>query len=198
MMNYPLQMSFKIVALAPQIRVTDASGQLQFYVKQKLFKLKEAVGVFADEAQTNKLFDINADRVIDFSAKYNFNDANGQPIGAVKRQGMKSLFKAHFDIFANGTDQPAMTIQETNPWTKFFDALFTQIPIAGMFSGYVFHPKYEIARTDGTAVMRLEKLPAFFEGKFQIDKVGEFTDEAEEKRILLSVLMMLLLERARG
>lgn len=197
MLNYPLQLTFKIAAFAPQIRVTDASGNLVFYVKQKLFKLKEAVGVFADEAQTQKLYEINADRVIDFSARYSFTDTQGQSLGAVKRQGMKSLFKAHFDVFQDGSDQPALTIQETNPWTKFFDALFSQIPIVGMFSGYVFHPVYEVARPDGAAVMTLKKQPAFFEGKFTIEKQAEVSDD-EERRIMLSVLMMLLLERMRG
>lgn len=197
-MNYPLQLSFKILAFAPQIRVIDSQGQLVFYVKQKLFKLKEAIGVFADEQQTQKLFDIQADRVIDFSARYNFKNANGEPIGGVKRQGMKSLFKAHFDVLPGQGDQAAATIQETNPWTKFFDAMFTQVPIAGMFSGYLFHPEYEVTRTDGTALMRLKKQPAFLEGKFSIEKVAELADENEEHRMLLSLMMMLLLERSRG
>ena len=47
MMNFPLTLNFKKLALSPQISVTDASGRLLFYVKQKAFKLKEAVTVFA-------------------------------------------------------------------------------------------------------------------------------------------------------
>ena len=39
-MNYPLNLTFKIVALAPQLSITDTAGNLHFYVKQKLFKLK--------------------------------------------------------------------------------------------------------------------------------------------------------------
>ena len=51
-MNYPLQLSFKILAIARQLSVTDTTGRLVFYVKQKAFKLKEAVTVFADAEQT--------------------------------------------------------------------------------------------------------------------------------------------------
>jgi uncharacterized protein YxjI len=54
------------MALAPQLSVTDASGQQVLYVKQKLFKLKEAVNVFADAAQTRQLYTINADRILTF------------------------------------------------------------------------------------------------------------------------------------
>lgn len=41
MLNYPLTMSFKIVAINPQVTVTDTSGQVVAYVKQKAFRLKE-------------------------------------------------------------------------------------------------------------------------------------------------------------
>ena len=47
-MNYPLDLSFKILAIAPQISVSDANGALVLYVKQKAFKLKEDVTIYAD------------------------------------------------------------------------------------------------------------------------------------------------------
>ena len=100
---YPLTLSFKIVALAPQLSITDANGNLVAYVKQKLFKLKEAVTVFADERQTQSLFTMNADRNLDFSARYNFATAQGNAIGSVKRRGMKSIWSAHYEIMDGDT-----------------------------------------------------------------------------------------------
>jgi len=75
--------------------------------------------------------------------------------------------------------------------------LISQIPLLGMFSGYVFHPAYLVSRADGAVVMRMEKQPAFFEGKFSVEKQASLS-EAEEQGLLLSLIMMLLLERARG
>jgi uncharacterized protein YxjI len=193
--NYPLRLSFKILAIARQLSVVDASGALIFYVKQKAFKLKEAVTVFADEGQTQSLYTINADRVLDFSARYHFTDQRGNVIGSVKRQGMKSLWRSRYDIM--GGEQVVMTIQEANPWAKVFDSLFGEIPIIGMFSGYVFHPAYNVLHPNGTAIMRLVKEPAFLEGKFRIEKTGA-VNEHEEILALLSLLMMVLIERARG
>lgn len=194
-MNYPLHLSFKILAIAPQIYITDASGDTVLYVKQKLLKLKEAVNVFEDQNQNDLLCTIQADRVIDFSAQYNFASPDGQPLGAVKRAGMRSLFKAHYEILDG--EVPDMEINEENPWAKVGDAIFSDIPIVGMFAGYVFHPSYLVTRQDGTPVMRMKKIPAFWEGKFQIDQLADL-DELEETRILLSLLMLLLLERQRG
>jgi len=194
-MDYPLDLSFKIIALAPQLSVTDAHGSVVMYVRQKLLKLKEAVTVYADTQQTQPLYTMNADRILDWSARYNFADMQGNNLGAVKRQGMKSLWKSHYDILDG--DSVVMTIQEENPWVKVIDGLVGEIPIIGMFTGYLFHPAYLVARTDGTVVMRLEKKPAFLEGKFAIESKLPLP-EREEKQALLSLLMMLLLERSRG
>ena len=74
-MDYPLDMRFKIFGFAPQIFVNDAKGASVFYVRQKLFKLKEAVKVFKDNSQSDLQYEIKADRIIDFSAKYHFKDS---------------------------------------------------------------------------------------------------------------------------
>jgi hypothetical protein len=194
-MQYPLELTFKLWALAPQISVVDARGSFVFYVKQKLFKLKEAITVFADVGQNNPLYYIKADRIIDFSARYDFTDASGNYIGAVKRRGLKSLWRARYDIFDGETTN--LSIQEKNPWIKVIDALFAEIPVLGMFSGYVFNPVYLVSRKDGSVVMRLEKIPSFLSRKFTLKKVDHL-DDREEKQVLLSLMMMLLLERSRG
>lgn len=195
-MNYPLQLSFKLIALASQIYIRDANGQLIGYVKQKLLKLKEDINVFADEQQTQHLYNIKADRIIDFSAKYNFTNAHGQNIGAIKRRGMRSIFKAHYEIFeASGVQ--SLEIREENAWVKVIDAVVGELPIIGMFTGYFFNPAYIVSRMDGTPLARLQKQPAFFEGVFKLETLAPMTDE-EEERVLLSTLTMTLLERARG
>ncbi|MBD2682741.1 MULTISPECIES: hypothetical protein [Nostoc] len=194
-MQYPLELTFKFWALAPQISVVDTQGNLAFYVKQKLFKLKEAITIFADTEQTRPLYYIKADRIIDFSARYDFTDSNGNYIGSVKRRGLKSLWRARYDIFDG--DTTTLNIQEKNPWVKIADALFAEIPIVGMFTGYVFNPVYLVSRDDGTVVMRLEKIPTFLSRKFIIKAVDRLSDR-QEQQILLSLMMMLLLERNRG
>ncbi len=195
-MNYPLQLSFKLLAIAQQVSMVDASGAQIAYVKQKAFKLKEDVQVFADKEQTRLLFTIKADRILDFNARYQFADAQGNPLGSIKRQGMKSLWKTHYDIM-DQSDMVVMSVREENAWVKVWDALLGEVPILGMFTGYLFNPAYLITRPDGSLILRLAKKPAFFEGKFELQKKGEPTPD-EETRALLGMLMMLLLERSKG
>jgi len=195
-MNFPLDLSFKKIALSPQVKVTDASGNVVLYTKQKAFKLKEAVTVFADAEQTRALYTINADRVLDFNAKYNIAEAaTGRQLGAIARKGRKSIWRAQYEVM-DGGGQP-FTIREENGWTKVGDALFGEIPILGIFSGYVFNPSYVLTNAAGAALMRLSKQPAFMEGRFRMEKLGVM-NEADETRAVLSFLMMVLLERRRG
>ena len=195
-MDFPLQLKFKKIALSPQISVTDATGRLLFYVKQKAFKLKEAVTVYADAEQTQPLYTINADRVLDFSARYHINETSGFSLGTLQRQGRRSLWSAHYEVMRGGG--PVMQIREENPWVKVGDALFSDLPGIGIFSGYVFNPAYLVTRADnGAPLMRVKKEKAFLEGSYSITRTGELS-ENDDKLAVLSVLMMVLLERHRG
>ena len=195
-MNFPLDLRFKILAIASQIYVNDSAGRLICYVKQKAFKLKEDITVFADEAQTTPIYRIHADRVIDFSASYRIDDTSGRELGAVKRQGMRSFWRAQYEVHRGG--QAVMTIQEENPWAKVADGFLTEIPILGLLSGYLFHPAYKVTRTaSGAVCLRAQKQAAFMEGRFRIDSTAPLSDE-DQLLGVLSILMVLLLERARG
>ena len=196
-MNYPLKLSFKLITLVSQIYIRDANGELLGYVRQKLLKLKEDINVFADEEQTHHLYNIKADRILDFSAKYNFTDNQGRSVGAIKRKGMRSIFKAHYEIY-DSSGVLSMEIHEENGWIKVVDSLVGELPVIGMFTGYFFNPGYIISRANGAAqIARLKKQPAFFEGIFELEKLGDLSED-DEALVLLSALTMTLLERSRG
>ena len=194
-MNYPLDLRFKFVAISPQVSVTNAAGRLVFYVKQKAFKLKESVTIFADREQTRPVARINADRILDISATYRLQDANGGLIGAVRRHGLKSFWRAHYSVLQR--DVELMTIRERNPFIKVMDGIFGEIPVVGILSGYVFQPTYDVTRTDGTPVLRVRKRPSFLESRFRVERLGQLAPD-EEALAIMSILMMVLLERSRG
>ncbi len=191
MLNYPLNFSFKIIAFNPQVKVTDASGQTVLYVKQKALALKEDIKVFADEGQQNLLYQIKANKIIDFSAQYNITAASGASVGAVKRQGMRSLWKASYNVVDAGGGDVGL-IHEENPWLKVLDGLVSDIPFVGMF----INPAY-LVDLRGQTALYLKKQPAMFEGKFIVEKRGDFS-AADENLLMPSVIMTLMLERSRG
>jgi hypothetical protein len=197
-LQYPLTLTFKLVALAPQIFVRDNAGREILYVKQKLLKLKEKVTVFADSSQAQAIYEINADRILDWSARYTFTDPQGRVLGSVGRQGMRSLWKATY-VVADTAGRDIFRIQEANPWVKVLDSLLGEIPLLGAFTGYFLNPKYEVTRT-GTEqpVLGITKHRAFLESRFEISDLGGAPDQADTEAVLLAILMMVLLERSRG
>jgi hypothetical protein len=196
-MEFPLRFRFKLIAFAPQIYVTDATGRTVSYIRQKLLRLREKIDVFADDTRAQLVGTIQADRMIDWSARYHFVTASGQTLGSVGRKGMRSLWRAHYEASVGETKAAAFVITEEKPFVKLLDGLIGGIPIIGIFSGYFLHPSYIATRPDGSVVMRLTKEPAFFEGRFRLDKLTDLS-APEEATLIFAFLMVNLLERQRG
>ncbi len=192
-MSYPLTLRFKVIAIARQFSVEDNTGRLLMYVKQKAFKLREAITVYADATQTRELYYIKADRIIDFSARYNITDGEGREIGAVRQQGMRSLWRARYDILRG--DDVVFEMKEENPWAKVGDQLVQDIPF---LSGFVFHPRYLVSTADGREVLRASKQSAWFEGRFRIDRLETPLTPEDERLLLIGAVTTVLLEKTRG
>jgi len=196
-LNYPLDFKFKITTLTSDFNITDKNGNYVAYVRQKMFKLKEDVIVFNDESKSKELFNIKANQWIDFNASYMMTDlVNGKRFGRLARKGMRSIWKSRYDII-DENDQPKYQINEDNGWVKVFDSFVGEIPILGLFTGYFLNPSYTVKDNAGKEYFRLKKMPSLIGRRFQLERLIDIDDE-DESLVVLSFLMMVLLERARG
>ena len=109
---------------------------------------------------------------------------------------MRSIWKATYFIL-DAFDNQKYKVQEENAWVKIIDGFFTEIPILGIFTGYFFNPTYIVHDNNGKEIYRLKKMPSFFGRKFQLDQINDIADE-DETLVVLSLMMMVLLERAKG
>ncbi|ADV50176.1 hypothetical protein I2486_14230 [Cellulophaga sp. E16_2] len=194
--NFPIKFVFKISSFANDFTATDASGQTVAYVKQKMFKLKEAISIYEDESKSKVIFKINADKWIDFSTAYNFTDAEGKELGKIARKGWASIWKAKYELI-DQSQKLQYHIREENGWVKVFDSMLGEVPVLGMFTGYLFNPSYIVTDLEGNKVARLKKEASFFGRKFEVSKLTDI-DTDDEQRIVLGLMMMVLLERRRG
>ena len=196
-LNYPLDFKFKITTLASDFNITDRNGNYVAYVRQKMFRLKEDVIVFSDESRTKELFNIKANQWIDFNASYMMTDLlTGKKFGRLARKGVRSIWKARYDII-DENDKPIYQINEDNGWIKVFDSFLGEIPILGMLTGYFLNPSYTVKDNAGKEYFRLKKMPSLVGRRFQLERLIDIDDE-DESLVVLSFLMMVLLERARG
>jgi len=195
-MNYPLLLRFKKLAIARQLSVEDATGALLLYVKQKAFKLRETVTIYADREQTAPVYHIKADRILDFNAEYRITSVSGTELGSVQQRGMRSFWRATFEISRGGTI--LYHVREDNPWVRVLDGVLSEIPVVGLLAGYVLSPRYIVSRSDGAPVLRVIKKSAFLEGKFTIERAEATLPEMDEQLVIMATLMMVLLEKNRG
>lgn len=195
-LQYPLFLKFKITTLASDFTITDRNENSLAYVRQKMFRLKEDVVVFNNESKSQENFRIRANQWIDFNASYAITDSFGKNLGKIARKGMRSIWKATYNIF-DQNDTQKYKVQEENAWVKVLDGMVGEIPIIGMFTGYFLNPSYIVHDNNGKEIYRLRKMPSFLGRKFQLDQLNDIADE-EETLVVLSLMMMVLLERAKG
>ena len=195
-LQYPLFLKFKLTTLSSDFTITDSNENSLAYVRQKMFRLKEDVVVFNNESKSQENFRIRANQWIDFNASYAITDSFGKNLGKIARKGMRSIWKATYNIF-DQNDTQKYKVQEENAWVKVLDGMVGEIPIIGMFTGYFLNPSYIVHDNNGKEIYRLKKMPSFFGRKFQLDQINDIADE-DETLVVLSLMMMVLLERAKG
>ncbi|WP_034057573.1 LURP-one-related/scramblase family protein [Lacinutrix jangbogonensis] len=195
-LKFPLHFSFNIGTFSNDFTAKNTNGITVAYVKQKMFKLKEAITIYSDENKTKIDYTIAANQWLDFSAAYAFKDAQGKNIGKIVRKGWASIWKANYQII-DQHEKLQYHIKENNPWVKVFDSLLGEIPILGFFTGYLLHPTYNVTNVRDEIIVKLKKEPSFFGKEFTVELVKPI-DNDDDDRIMLSLMMMVLLERRRG
>lgn len=121
--------------LGQKFHIYGPNNEVLFYVKQKAFKLKEDISVFTSEDMTTEVLRIKARGVIDIGMTYDVFDTSGdqdagsqvnstaaygtqatnagigQPIGGLRRKGLKSILRDEWHIL-DLNDQRIGTILE--------------------------------------------------------------------------------------
>jgi len=195
-LKFPISFIFHVTTLSNDFTAKDTNGRTVAYVRQKMFKLKEAISIYDTEHKTNLIHTIKADQWIDFSAAYSFKDAQGKELGKIARNGWASVWKAHYELI-DQHQKLQYHIREDNAWVKVLDSIFGQVPIIGGFTGYFFNPSYTVTDLNGQAICQLKKEASFFGRKFKLSKLKSI-DNDDDERIILGFMMMVLLERRRG
>jgi uncharacterized protein YxjI len=200
-LQYPLTLNFEMALFTPalplQISVRNGTGREILYVRQKLLKLRDKIKIFSDSSQSQELYEVNADRILDWSARFVFTDPQGRTVGAIQRQGSRSIWRATYDIQdASGRD--LFGIQEEQPWLKVIGYFVEAIPFVEAFSGYLFSPTYGLQRAaTGQTDLRITKRRRAVSLTFRVDNLAGPLPEHEEVATVLGILIMVLHERYR-
>ncbi len=98
--------------LGAKFHVFNAQGEIIGFSKQKAFKLKEDIRIYADESMAQESVRIAARQIIDFSAAYDVvESATDTRVGVLRRKGFSSMIRDSWEILA-ADESPIGTITE--------------------------------------------------------------------------------------
>lgn len=102
----------QVFALTGKLRFYDPAGQLVFYSEQKMFKLREDINLFGDEAKSQLLLNVKARQIIDFAAAYDVMDmTDNTRVGVLRRKGFSSLLRDKWEIM-DANERPLAVMEE--------------------------------------------------------------------------------------
>ena len=105
----------QVLALTGKFRIYDSLGNLILFSEQKMFRLREDIRVYADEARTQEVLIVKARQIVDFSAAYDVVDSTSQQkIGTLRRKGWRSLLRDEWQVL-DTADQPIGLMFEDSP-----------------------------------------------------------------------------------
>jgi len=194
-LKFPLDFKFHIATISNDFSVTDANGQSVFYVREKIFTLRDNIKVYQDSKKSELLYELTSNRLIDFQQTFTIKNQNGIVVGKARRKTLKSFWTATFHIY-DANDNHIYTIKERSGFTRLMDGFFGEIPVLGFFSGYIFNPKYVLTDLNGTELMEISKEPSFFGRKFKLENFKAQPEHLE--LFILSYMMLLISDRDRG
>ena len=102
------------IALTGKFRFYDPMGNLVMFSEQKMFKLREDIRVYSDEAKTQEVLSIKARQFIDFSAAYDVVDTGmNQKVGVLRRKGLRSLLRDEWEVLDAGDNLKGLLFEDS-------------------------------------------------------------------------------------
>ncbi|MDB5186613.1 MAG: hypothetical protein JWM07_85 [Candidatus Saccharibacteria bacterium] len=153
-MNPKLIVEQKITAFVNKYAVytADQAGTksaLVAFAQQKRLTFKEQVIFYGDEAKTQPIFTLRAEKILDVHGKFVIDDMEGNRIGAFRKEFKASLLKSTWSIL-DTNDQSKLTITESSMALAVFRRFAGFLPIVGDLAEIIsWFFKYHFAFING-------------------------------------------------
>ncbi|WP_238654780.1 hypothetical protein [Paenibacillus piscarius] len=116
-------------ALGGKLHIFNDSGDLLLFAEMKAFRLREDITLYSDETMGRELLRIKARKILDISSTYDVYDVEtGETVGALRRKGLKSLFKDQWAIL-DTQDNEIGAVKEDNAFLALLRRAIAIIPL---------------------------------------------------------------------
>ncbi len=124
----------KITAFVNRYIVFDVDdhggkGQVVAFAEQKRLAFREKFTVFTTEDKDTVLCTIQARQVLDFGARYDISDENGETLGVTGKDFKASLFRSTWHMYApRAEDKPLVIVRERSMALAIFRRAWEIVP----------------------------------------------------------------------
>ena len=172
-----------VFAIGGAFRIMTFEGDLLLYSRQKLFKLKEDIRIYADLERNREVLHIQARQIIDFSAAYDVIDSETQEkVGALRRKGFQSMLRDKWEIL-DANDDCLAKIEEDSLLKALIRRCINLIP-----------QTYSITDMNEEPLGEIRQFFNLFVHKFSIDFSSDRNKVLDRRLGLAGVILLLAIE----
>lgn len=170
-----------------KINIFDKDERPILFSKMKAFKLKEDIRIYGDESMQVELITIQARSVIDFSSTFDVVDVeSGQKIGALRRKGVKSIFKDEWAILSPNDSEIGL-VKEDNALLALLRRFLTNLI-----------PQHYNVEMNGTKVAEFKQNFNPFVQKLNLDFYADKDDKLDRRLGLAAAVLLIGVEGSQG
>ncbi len=165
-----------------KFHVYGADGQQVLFVKHKIFSLKDEWSMFSDDSEKTALLRVKARTLMGMNIVTDVVDAaTDEKVGAVRNQGLKSLFKDTWEILDDADQPKGKFSEDSNALLRRF------LPFL------LGHWKLEVG---GVVVAKLDQNFKLFTKEFTLD-LSMAAGRVDTRLVLALSMLALMREIAR-
>jgi hypothetical protein len=177
----------RVFDISPKFFFLDTHGRTIGFTKQKLFKLKEDIRLFADETMAQELLTIKARKILDWSSNYDVTDSvTHEKVGTLKRKGMKSLLRDEW-IILDAAEREVGLIREDN----------AALALVRRFLTNIIPQKFDF-EAGGTRVGTARQAWNPFVLKMDVDVSMDTARKLDRRLVAAAVILLLAVEGRQG
>lgn len=181
-MQFPVTVTFRLLALAHQIRVLDASGVEYGYLEAQPADYAKGITVYSDASRSTAIYHIHFQ---DLSRHIRFGSADGGELGFASRVA------GGYDIGVG--EQVVFEVRHGSTAVDLADILLN-FPILRFIAGYTLQPRLLVTRPGGAVVSMVAKRPIIF-GTSYVAALSEPVSGDEQAALVLSMIFISVTDR---
>ena len=181
-MQFPVTVTFRLLASAHQIRVLDAAGVEAGYLEAQPADYGRSITVYSDASRVQAIYHIHFEAL---SRQIRFSSADGGELGFGKRVA------GGYDI---GVGEHVVFQVRHGSTAVDLAYVLLNFPILRLIAGYILQPMFRVTRPGGAVVSMLAKRPIVF-GTSYVAELSEPLSGEEQAALVLSMIFISVTDR---